>query len=211
MVINPVQQTSMTDPAVTPQGHLAAYGLATDNSGGFTKSFTEHCLIIGLVMVRADLTYQQGLPKKFQRGTRENFYWPSFAHLGEQPVYRKEIYCVGSAVSGAPNQDDEVFGYNERFAEYRYFPSQITGKFRSRDGVDSIGNSIVYSGRLDWWHLSQAFDTKPVLGSTFISENPPLDRVQAVIYKCDVLDRCRHTESRVLSIIFKGDSYGLPR
>ena len=122
--VYPIAQTSSTD-ATTPQGNLAAMGTMTSRGHGFTKSFTEHCLIIGLVSVRADLTYQQGLNRMFSRRTRFDFYWPALSHIGEQAVLNKEIYCQGNA------QDDEVFGYQERYAEYRYKPSQITGKFRS--------------------------------------------------------------------------------
>ncbi|QXP08159.1 MAG: major capsid protein [Arizlama microvirus] len=162
--INPVQQTSQT--GTTPQGHLAAYGLATDSSGGFSKSFTEHGVIIGLACVRADLTYQYGIPRMFSRQTRFDFYWPALAHLGEQEVFNKEIYAQGTAGNG---DDDLVFGYQERFAEYRYFPSQITGLMRSNAATS-----------LDVWHLSQEFSSLPELNDEFIEENVPLDRVVAV-------------------------------
>jgi len=160
--INPVQQTSSTD-ATSPQGNLAAFGLVTDTGNGFTKSFVEHCLIMGIVSVRADLTYQQGIPRMFSRKSRFDFYWPVLAHLGEQSVLNKEIYAQGTPA------DDAVFGYQERWAEYRYKSSQITGKLRS--GV---------SGSLDVWHLSQEFESLPALNSTFIQENPPFERVLAV-------------------------------
>jgi len=159
--INPVQQTSETGS--TPLGNLAAYGLATDNSGGFTKSFTEHCIILGFVNVRADLTYQQGLPRMWSRRTRWDYYWPALAHLGEQEIYNKEIMYQGTSADG------QIFGYQERWAEYRYFPSQITGKFRSQ-----------YATPLDAWHLSQEFATLPALNASFIEDNPPIDRVIAV-------------------------------
>lgn len=162
IAINPVMQTSSTD-ATSPQGHLSAYGLVSDGHHGFTKSFTEHTLLIGLVCVTADLTYQQGIPRMFSRSTRFDFYWPSLAHLGEQPVYNREIYANGSA------SDGQVFGYQERWAEYRHFPSQITGKFRS-----------TYAQTLDCWHLSQKFTSLPTLNSTFIEESPPFSRVIAV-------------------------------
>lgn len=162
IMINPVAQTSSTD-ATTPQGNLSAFGLAVDSRGGFNKSFVEHCVLIGLVCVRADLSYQQGLPRMFSRQTRFDFYWPSLAHLGEQAVLNKEIYCQGTSA------DDEVFGYQERYAEYRYKPSVITGQFRS-----------THSTPLDCWHLAQEFETLPVLNESFIEENPPVDRVVAV-------------------------------
>lgn len=146
-----------------PQGNLAAVGTASLHGHGFNKSFTEHCIIIGLVSVRADLTYQQGLNRMWSRKTRFDFYWPALAHLGEQAVLNKEIYADGSAA------DDDVFGYQERYAEYRYKPSVITGKFRSSDPQS-----------LDVWHLAQDFADLPVLGAEFIEENPPIDRVVAI-------------------------------
>lgn len=160
--VHPVPQTSSTD-ATTPQGNLSAFGTVAGQQGGFSKSFTEHGYIIGLANVRADLTYQQGLNKLWSRETQYDFYWPVFAHLGEQAVLNKEIYAQGSPI------DDQVFGYQERYAEYRYKPSLITGKFRS----DA-------SASLDAWHLSQDFDSLPTLGDTFIKSNTPLDRVIAV-------------------------------
>lgn len=160
--INPVQQTSATD-STSPQGNLAAFGLTSSKIHGFTKSFVEHGYIIGLVNVRADLTYQQGLQRLWSRQTRFDFYWPALAHLGEQAVLNKEIYAQGTAV------DDDVFGYQERYAEYRYYPSLITGKFRS-----------TYAQPLDMWHLSQKFDSLPTLSAQFIEDNPPVSRVIAV-------------------------------
>ncbi len=164
--INPVEQTSETDPSgpdASPQGNLAAYGTVTLRNHGFTKSFTEHCVIIGIVNVRADLTYQQGLNRMWSRQTRFDFYWPALAHIGEQAVLNKELFIQGNT------DDDDVFGYQERYAEYRYKPSLITGKFRS-----------TYSESLDIWHLSQEFETLPVLGEEFINDDPPIDRVIAV-------------------------------
>jgi hypothetical protein len=161
--ISPVPKTSSTD-GTSPQGNLAAYGTVSAHNQGFVKSFTEHCLIIGLVNVRADLTYQQGLDRMFSRSTRFDFYWPAFSHLGEQAVLNKEIYAVGSG--GAT--DDDVFGYQERYAEYRYKPSKVTGLFRS-----------AATGSLDAWHLSQEFGSLPTLNNTFIEDNPPMDRIIA--------------------------------
>lgn len=168
--INPVPQTSSTD-GTSPQGNLAGYGVGTVNGNGFVKSFTEHCVIIGMVCVRADLTYQQGLDKMFSRSTRFDFYWPALSHLGEQAILNKEIYAQDPAnVDGNGDSYNElVFGYQERYAEYRYKPSKITGQFRSN-----------FAQSLDGWHLSQDFASLPVLNSTFIEENPPFDRVIAV-------------------------------
>jgi hypothetical protein len=171
--INPVQQTSQTtttgDPS--PQGNLAAFGTGFMQRHGFTKSFTEHCIIIGLVNVRADLTYQQGLNRMWSRRTRYDFYWPSLAHIGEQEVLNKEIY-----VNGNITEDNAVFGYQERYAEYRYKPSIITGKFRSANPQP-----------LDIWHLSIDFETRPALNSDFIVDAPPIDRVVAVPSEPDFL------------------------
>lgn len=163
--INPVTQTSATGLAedTTPQGNLAAFGTALAYGHGFTYSSTEHGLIIGMVAVRADLTYQQGLQRMWSRSTRYDFYFPAFATLGEQAVLNKEIYATGTST------DDDVFGYQERWAEYRYKPSQITGLFRS-----------TAAGTLDAWHLAQNFGTLPTLNDTFIQDTPPVDRVVAI-------------------------------
>lgn len=177
--VNPVAQTSSTD-ATSPQGNLAAIGTFAAHGHGFIKSFTEHCVIIGMVSARADLTYQQGLNRMFSRRTRWDFYWPALAHLGEQAILNKEIYAQGTSV------DDLTFGYQERYAEYRYKPSQITGQFRSN-----------FAQSLDTWHLSQDFAALPVLNATFIEENPPVDRVVAVPeypdFLFDSFFRLKHT------------------
>lgn len=160
--INPVQQTSSTNE-ITPQGNLAAFGVVSDSFHGFSKSFVEHGYVFGFVNVRADLTYQQGLNRMWSRQGRFDFYWPVLAHLGEQAVLNKEIYAQGTA------DDDKVFGYQERYAEYRYYPGQITGKFRSTDPQP-----------LDSWHLAQKFSSLPTLSSQFIQDTPPVERVIAV-------------------------------
>lgn len=160
--INPVQQTSATSDT-TPQGNLAAFGVVSDSFHGFSKSFVEHGYVFGFVNVRADLTYQQGLNRMWSRQGRFDFYWPVLAHLGEQAVLNKEIYAQGTA------DDDKVFGYQERYAEYRYYPGQITGKFRSTDPQP-----------LDSWHLAQKFSSLPTLSSQFIQDDPPVNRVIAV-------------------------------
>ena len=163
--INPIAQTSATNitGGSTPVGTLAGMGTAVSRNSGFTQSFTEHGHIIGLVSVRADLTYQQGLRKMWSRLTRYDFYFPAFAMLGEQAILNKEIYCDGSA------NDANVFGYQERWAEYRYNPSQVSGLFKSTS-----------SGTIDGWHLAQKFTSLPTLNSTFISDTPPVSRVVAV-------------------------------
>ena len=161
--VNPIAQTSATDNT-SPQGNLSAYGVTASNFHGFTKSFVEHGYIIGFVSARADLTYQQGINKMWLRSTVYDFYWPTFAHLGEQAIELREIYAQGTEA------DTSVFGYQERYAEYRYKPSQITGKFRSS----------VTGGNLDVWHLSQFFSNAPTLNEEFITENPPIKRIIAV-------------------------------
>lgn len=160
--VNPIAQTSKTD-GTAYLGNLGAMATVSASGHGFNKSFTEHCVLIGMVCATADLTYQQGLNRMWSRSTRWDFYWPALANIGEQAVLNKEIYCK------ADGNDDLVFGYQERYAEYRYKPSLITGKFRS-----------TYASAIDQWHLSQEFGALPVLDTAaFISEDPPIDRVIA--------------------------------
>ena len=159
-----VPQTAPTVSGQTPQGNLAAFGTGIINGDhGCRYSATEHGIIIGLANVRADLTYQQGLPKMFTRQTRLDFYEPLLNGLGEQAVLNQEIYATGTAT------DTQAFGYQERFAEYRFKNSEITGKFRS-----------TASTPLDVWHLSQKFGSLPALNDTFIQETVPMSRVLAV-------------------------------
>ena len=163
--INPIAQTSATSVtgSATPQGNLAAMGTALAQGHGFTYAAQEHGYIIGICSVRADLTYQQGLPKMWSRSTRYDFYFPVFATLGEQAVLNKEIYVTGTAT------DNQVFGYQERWAEYRYKPSQITSLMKSTS-----------AGTIDAWHYAQRFTSLPTLNSTFIQETPPVARTTAV-------------------------------
>lgn len=161
--ISSVPQTSGTD-ASSPQGNLAAYGYVSSSKGGFTKSFVEHGYLIVLVNVRADLNYQQGLRRMWSRQTLYDFYWPSFAHLGEQTILKKEIVATGTSV------DDEVWAYQERYAEYRYMPNFITGQLRSQ-----------YEQSLDVWHFAQDFgDNAPAFNGDFIEDRPPIRRALAV-------------------------------
>lgn len=165
--INPIAQTSASDldGSTTALGDLGAMGTALAHGHGFSQSFTEHGYVIGMINVRADLTYQQGLRRMWSRSTRYDFYFPAFAMLGEQAVLNKEIYATGVTAA-----DNAVFGYQERWAEYRYLPNQITGYFRSTT-----------AGTLDVWHLAQRFTGgAPALGATFIDDTPPIDRVVAV-------------------------------
>jgi hypothetical protein len=161
IMITPVPATNQSGNV--DLGELGAYGTAGRGNVGFTKSFVEHGWIIGLVAGRADLNYQQGLHRMWSRTTRWDHYWPALAHLSEQEVLNQELYSDGSA------NDTAVFGYQERYAEYRYKPSMITGELRSD-----------YVASLDPWHLAQDFSTLPVLDSDFIEEDPPMERIKAV-------------------------------
>lgn len=162
MNVQPIPQTSASD-STTPQGNLAAQGVLVDAKHAFQQTFTEHGYILGIVCITTDLTYQQGRNKMWDRRTRYDFYWPEFAHLGEQAVLNSEIFVQGT------EDDSKVFGYQERYGEYRYHPGMITGALRS-----------TYPQSLDVWHLAQKFENLPTLNSTFIEENPPLARVLAV-------------------------------
>lgn len=163
--VNPIAQTSATGVtgATTPLGNLAAMGTVSNHGVGFSKSFTEHGVIIGLVNLRADLNYQDGIERFWSRQTRFDFYWPALSHIGEQGVLNREIWSDNTA------NDQLVFGYQERYAEYRYKPSRITGAFRS-----------VSAQPLDTWHLAQHFTALPLLNAAFIQDAPPISRIVAV-------------------------------
>lgn len=158
-----IPQTSATGltGGTSSLGSLGAAATAADQHS-FSYNATEHGYIIGLIHATADLTYQQGLHRMWTRSTRYDFYWPAFAHLGEQAIRNDEIYATGTAT------DTGVFGYQERWAEYRHRPSRITGLFRSTS-----------TGTIDPWHLSQRFTALPTLNTTFIEDAPPLSRVLA--------------------------------
>lgn len=162
IMFNPVQQTSSTD-TTSPQGNLSAYALMSTRIHGFNKSFTEHGIVIGLCNIRTDLSYQQGVNKTWLRRTREEFYWPTFAHLGEQAVLNKEIYAQGTEA------DNQVFGYQERYAECRYHPSIITGKMRS-----------TYAQSTDVWHFAQKFDSLPALNGEFIQDQASYQAIKRI-------------------------------
>lgn len=183
--INPIAQTGPTGTtgASTPQGNLAAMGTGLLQGNGFNQAFVEHGYVIGLASVRADLTYQQGIRKLWNRSTRYDFYLPSLAHIGEQAVLNKEIYAQGTSA------DDLVFGYQERWSELRYHPSQVTGLFRSTT-----------TGTLDIWHYAQKFNTLPTLNDTFIQDpaEAVISRTTAVSaqangtqFLCDMFFNCR--------------------
>lgn len=159
--ISPVAQQSET--GTTPQGNQAGFGTVL-SSPRFIKSFNEHGYVIGLCSVRADLNYQQNVDRLWLRSTKLDLYWPTFAHLGEQAILQTEILFDAGRL-----QPGLVFGYQERYAEYRYKPNTITGLFRSQAPAS-----------LDAWHLAQEFLSNPVLDATFIQENPPVDRIIAV-------------------------------
>jgi len=160
--ITPIPQTSATISGQSPQGNLAATGQVVAQSG-FSKSFTEHMVIMCIGRIRGQISYQQGHPKIFQRKTRYDYYWPSLCNLGEMAVSQGEIFCDGSA------NDDIVLGYQERWSDRRYGHSKITGKFRSTDPQS-----------LDVWHLAEEFENAPTLNETFIESNTPLARCIAV-------------------------------
>lgn len=167
IVVNPVAATVATTEA--PQGNLSAVGTGL-LKGGFSHSFTEHGHILALVSTRSDLTYQKGVDRMWSRKTRYDYYWPALSHLGEQAILNKEIYLQNTA------EDDGIWGYQERYAEYRYQPSRITGLFRSE-----------HPESLDVWHLSQDFTELPPLSPLFIADLPPIDRVVAVPSEPDLI------------------------
>lgn len=166
ITVNAVAQTSETGSGTegTVLGELAGIGTMVAHGHGFSASFTEHGYVLGLVSARADLSYQNGINRMWFRSTQFDFYWPSLAHLGEQAVFSKEIYADGVTAN-----DDSVFGFQERWAEYKYKPSRVSGAFRS-----------TMTTPLDMWHLAQNFDPRPVLNAAFIGENPPMERVLQV-------------------------------
>lgn len=178
--LTPIAQTSESSGGSTPQGNLSAIGTFSANSNGFTKSFTEHEIVIGVVSIRADLTYQQGLNRMWSRQTRFDFFQPKLAHLGEQAILNKELMAQGTSA------DEDVFGYQERYSEYKYKPSVITGAYRSNAATS-----------LDVWHLAQDFAVLPTLSEEFLAENPPIDRIVAVPSEPHFLLDCffglRHT------------------
>lgn len=163
--VNPVAQTAPDPGGTTPQANLAAFSLANGRTAPIIKSFVEHSYLLVVASVRGDLIYQQGIDRMWSRDTRFDFFWPSLAHLGEQEVMSKEIYVDGSG-------DDltEIWGYQERYGEYRHRQSKVTGRMRSNATVS-----------LDTWNLAMDFGTtRPTLSEDFIKETPPVDRVIAV-------------------------------
>lgn len=164
ITINQVLQQSGTVAGSTPQGTPTGMSLTSDTNSDFTKSFVEHGFIIGLMVARYDHTYQQGLNRMWSRKSRFDYYWPVFANIGEQAVLNKEIYADGSA------KDNEVFGYQEAWADYRYRPNICTGEMRSQAQKS-----------LDSWHLADDYASRPHLSDAWIREDKNnLDRALAI-------------------------------
>lgn len=168
--VNPITQTTPSPDTPTlndAQGNLAATGVASSHSNkpiGFTYSSTEHQYVFGFLRARADLNYQQGIDRMWTRNTRYDFYWPEFAHLGEQAILQKELIATG-----VPVDDNKIFGYAERYGDYKMRHGKISGALRSN-----------YPQSLDNWHLAQEFSTSTNLNGVFVEENPPIGRTVAV-------------------------------
>ena len=161
---HPVAQSAPTSGS----NYLAQLGAFATSSTqgeniGFSKSFVEHGIVIGLACARADITYQQGLNRMWSRSTRYDYMWPKLQELGEQSILNQEIYLAGSG-----GTDTAVFGYQERYAEYRYKPSEIHGEFRS-----------TYATPIDQWHMAEEFSSVPSLNAAFIVQNTPITRALA--------------------------------
>lgn len=178
-----VQNSSSTTSDSDPLGTLAAFGVGVDRSNGFTQSFTEHGLIFGLINVYCEQSYQQGIPREMMYQTRLDFYWPVFAHLSEEPIFRGELFATGT------DTDREAFAYNERYAVMRYEPSGVMGEFRS-DAKTS----------LDMWHFSQDFKDNPTLSPSFIEDASQ-----------EILDRCLQVSSSVSDQILASVELNLVR
>lgn len=161
--ITPVNITAVARTDSSP-GALGALGTSAFRGHGFVKSFTEHCVVMGIACVNADLTYQEGIDKMHLYSSRYDFYWPVLANLGEQAIQNQEIYLDDTTLGNSTYTN--TFGYQERYAEMRYRKSLVCGKFRSNDAAS-----------LDAWHLGIEFGSLPTLDATFIQENPPVDRV----------------------------------
>ena len=160
ITISEVLQTSANSSQPSPQGNMAGHGVSVGSSNYVTYRCEEHGYIIGIMSVMPKTAYQQGIPKHFTKFDKFDYYWPSFANIGEQPIYNKELYYDNAST------DDEVFGYTPRYAEYKYIPSTVHGEFRSS---------------LDFWHMGRIFASKPSLNQDFIEcDADEVDRVFAV-------------------------------
>lgn len=178
-----VQNSSSTTSDSDPLGTLAAFGVGVDRSNGFTQSFTEHGLIFGLINVYCEQSYQQGIPREMMYQTRLDFYWPVFAHLSEEPIFRGELFATGTET------DREAFAYNERYAVMRYEPSGVMGEFRSDAKTP-----------LDMWHFAQDFKDNPTLSPAFIEDASQ-----------EILDRCLQVSSSVSDQILASVELNLVR
>jgi len=177
IMINPIASTVAIEGETAPQGNLSAVGTGLVKAG-FEHSFTEHGFIFGLLSTRQDLTYQNGIDRMWTRKTRYDHYWPSLSHLGEQAILNQELYFQPDDTQG---NNEGIWGYQERYAEYRYQPGRITGLFRSNN-----------SASLDVWHLAQDYDELPLLDINFVSEDAPIDRIIAVPDEPHFLVDCWH-------------------
>lgn len=161
--VDQIIQTSSTD-STSPQGNTSGFSCTIDKHSAFTKSFEEHGVLMCLGVIRQEHSYQQGIDRMWSRKKWLDFYNPFFAHLGEQPILEKELYAQGTS------QDEEVFGYQEAWAEYRYKPNKVTGYMRSNA-----------TGSLDVWHLADNYNSKPTLSPGWLEEpKTNVDRVIAV-------------------------------
>lgn len=159
IVVSDVLQTSSTDEN-SPQANQAGIGASLGRAGGFRRFFEEHGYVIGIMSIMPDASYQQGMPKQYMKFDRYDHYWPQFAHLGEQEIKESEIYCNGGNASDTTYDDDTLFGYTPRYAEYKYIPSTVHGRFRDN---------------LNFWHLGRIFDSAPGLNYNFIECKPRTD------------------------------------
>lgn len=195
--ITPVTQVSSTD-STSPQGNISGNGVISASNSGFTHSFTEHGVVIGLVSLRTDLNYQQGIDRHFLRNSRYDYFFPTLAHLGMQGIYNKEIYAQGDSVTesdGTTIIDDELFGYNTRYEELRYKNSYITGTLRSS-----------HPQSLDIWHFAENFSNLPVLNDEFIEVSDTLNRIMTVQDEPEVILDVWHEYTDVREV----PMYGLP-
>lgn len=170
MIISEVLQTSESDVAAadsSPQGNMAGHGISVGRKNGFSKSFEEHGFIIGILSVLPKTTYQQGLDRFWNKYDKFDYYWPEFAHLGEQEILNKEIFL--DFVD--PDVNDETFGYQQRYAEYKYNQSQVAGEFRSS---------------LDFWTMGRIFTSLPPLNGDFVKSDPTT-RIFAITEDVDTL------------------------
>jgi hypothetical protein len=173
VVISEVLQTGQSD--TTPQGNMAGHGIAVSSGRAGSYFCEEHGYIIGIMSVMPKTAYQQGIPKTFLKNDSLDYFWPSFANIGEQPVTKNELYAYTS-------NGNDTFGYVPRYAEYKYMPSRVAGEFRT--------------SKLDFWHLGRIFDTEPNLNQTFVECNPTtrvfaVEDVEGDHLYCHVLNKIR--------------------